>query len=148
MYIAPRKTTILGWILQQGPLSARPHRRATAFCEMPNKVIAMRSLLGLSREITGYSSLLAPLEEGTGGIDSKDVVSWSNDICKAFQRAQQALQDTKTINIPHSKDTLWIVTDGALRNPGIGATLYVSRVDNKQLLSGFFSAKQRNCLAK
>lgn len=45
--IAPRKTTILGWIWQQGPLSARPHRRATAFCEMPTKVIAMRSLLGV-----------------------------------------------------------------------------------------------------
>lgn len=44
---APRKTTMLGWIWQQGPLSARPHRRATAFCEMPTKVIAMRSLLGV-----------------------------------------------------------------------------------------------------
>lgn len=45
--IAPRKTTIRGWICQQGPLSARPHHRATAFCEMPTKVIAMRSLFGV-----------------------------------------------------------------------------------------------------
>lgn len=92
--------------------------------------------------------MLAPLEEGIGGMDSQDVVSWSDDLCQAFQRAQQVLQDTKTINIPHSKDSFWIVTDGALRNPGIGATLYVSREDNKLLLSGFFSAKQRKCLVK
>lgn len=102
----------------------------------------------LSREITGYSSLLASLEEGIGGMDSQDVVSWSDDLCQAFQRAQQALQDTKTINIAHSKDTFWIVTYGALCNPGIGATLYVSGKDNKLLLSGFFSAKQRKCLVK
>lgn len=36
--IAPRKTTILGWIWQQGTLSARPHRTATlASSEMPTK---------------------------------------------------------------------------------------------------------------
>ncbi|XP_056001758.1 uncharacterized protein LOC130048742 [Ostrea edulis] len=78
--IAPLRTTILGWIWQQGTLSASPHRTATlASCEMP------------------------------------------------------------------SKDTLWIVTDGALRKPGIGATLYISRGDNKLLLAGFFSAKLRKC---
>lgn len=45
--IAPRKTTILGWIWQQGTLSASPHRTATlASCEMPTKVKAMRIFLG------------------------------------------------------------------------------------------------------
>lgn len=37
--IAPRKATVLGWIWQQGTLSASPHRTATlASCEMPTKV--------------------------------------------------------------------------------------------------------------
>lgn len=111
---APRKTTILGWIWQQGTLSASPHRTATlASSEMPTKVKAMRSFLGtykvLSRVIPGCSSLLAPLEEAIGGMDSKEVISWSDEQVGAFQRVQQALQDTKTTHIPHPKDTLWII---------------------------------------
>lgn len=111
---APRKTTILGWIWQQGTLSASPHRTATlASSEMPTKVKAMRSFLGtykvLSRVIPGCSSLLALLEEAIGGMDSKEVISWSDEQVGAFQRVQQALQDTKTTHIPHPKDTLWII---------------------------------------
>lgn len=87
----------------------------------------------------------APIEEAIGGMGSKKVISWSDKLVQAFQRAQQALQDTKSTHLPHSKDTLWIITDGALRNHGDGATLYVSREDNKLRLSGFFSAKLRKC---
>lgn len=57
----------------------------------------------------GCSLLLAPLEEAIGSMNSKDVVSWSDDLVRAFQRAQQARQDTKTTHIPHPKDTLWII---------------------------------------
>lgn len=105
----------------------------------------MRSFLGaykvLSRVIPGSSSFPAQPEESISGMDSKDVVSWSVDLVRAFQRAQQAL---KPIIYPIQR-TFWIVTDGTLRNPGIGATLYVSREDNKLLLSGFFCAKLRKC---
>ena len=37
---------------------------------------------------------------------------------------------------------MWIITDGAVKTPGIGATLYVTR-NNKLQLAGFFSAKLR-----
>lgn len=98
--IAPLRTTILGWIWQQGTLSASPHRTTTlASCAMPTKVKAMCSFLGvhkvLSRVILGCLSLLAPLKEAICGMDSKDVVSLSDDLVRAFQRTQQALQDTK-----------------------------------------------------
>ena len=43
---------------------------------------------------------------------------------------------------PRPGDQLWIVTDGAVQKPGIGATLYVTR-DGKLRLAGFFSAKLR-----
>ena len=109
----------------------------------------MRSFLGayklLSRVIPGCSSLLAPLEENIAGLDSKDTISWSDDLIHSFLQAQQALKSTKSIHIPHPQDTLWIVTDAALREPGIGATLYLSRKDDKLLLAGFFSAKLRKC---
>ena len=61
---------------------------------------------------------------------------------KSFAKSQEAIINSKTIHLPHRDDILWIVTDGAVRHPGIGATLYISRGD--QLLSaGFFSAKLR-----
>ena len=37
---------------------------------------------------------------------------------------------------------MWIITDLAVKTPGIGATLYVTR-NNKLQLSGFFRAKPR-----
>ena len=44
--------------------------------------------------------------------------------------------------LPRPEDQPWIVTDGAVRDPGIGATLYVTPGD-KLCVSGFFSAKLR-----
>ena len=37
---------------------------------------------------------------------------------------------------------MWIITDGAVKTPGIGTTLYLTR-NNKLQLAGFFSAKLR-----
>ena len=45
--IGPRRTTILGWIWQQGTFSASHHCTATlASCEIQPKVKSMRSFLG------------------------------------------------------------------------------------------------------
>ena len=76
------------------------------------------------------------------GLDSNDTISWSDDLIHAFRQAQQALKSTKTIHIPHPQDTLWIVTDGALRKPGIGATFRVEMIS-------FFSQDSLvpNCLS-
>ncbi len=46
------------------------------------------------------------------------------------------------MTIPKLDDQLWIVTDGALRDPGLGATMYVTRGE-KLLIAGHFSAKLR-----
>ena len=51
------------------------------------------------------------------------------------------LQTNQTIHLPQPSDQLWIVTDGAVKAHGLGATLYITRSDNKPLLAGFFSAK-------
>lgn len=44
--------------------------------------------------------------------------------------------DAQTTHIPHPDDALWIVTDSAVRKPGVGVALYISR-NNKLILSGF-----------
>ena len=145
--INPQSTTILGWVWISGTLSASPHRiAALASCPEPDTVTRMRSFIGafkvLSRVIPGCSSLLAKLDDTVAGRESKESIQWSDDLRASFCKAQAALSTARTISLPIPSDQLWIVTDGALRNPGIDATLYVT-CNDKLRLAGFFSAKLR-----
>ncbi|XP_071110370.1 uncharacterized protein [Haliotis cracherodii] len=145
--IAPRTTTILGWQWHQGSIQASQHRISTlASCSPPETVTGLRSFIGaykvLSRVIPGCSTLLAPLDAEVGGRQSSEKLLWSDSLLNAFKTAQAGLASNKSIVLPHPDDQLWIVTDGAVRKPGIGATLYVTRSDSPRL-AGFFSAKLR-----
>ena len=60
----------------------------------------------------------------------------------AFSHAQESLHTNKSITLPHPSDQLWIVTDGSVKERGIGSTLYVTR-DKQIRLAGFFSGKLR-----
>ena len=106
----------------------------------------LRSFIGaykvLSRVIPRCSSYLTPLDAATAGRPSQESISWTDDLRTAFHSAQNALSSALAITLPRPEDQLWIVTDGAVRDPGIGATLYVTRRD-KLHVSGFFSAKLR-----
>ena len=141
--INPQSTTILGWIWNAGTLRASPHRIATLVsCPEPETVGRMRSFIGaykvLSRVIPGCSSLLAPLDDTVAGRESKETIQWTDDLRTSFHNAQETLSTARTISLPKPSDQLWIVTDGAVRKPGIGATLYITR-DNNLHLAGFFS---------
>lgn len=145
--IAPKEVTILGWIWRQGTIRASPHRISSlASCQPPTTVTSLRSFVGaykvLGRVIKGCSTLLSPFDEATAGRDSKDRIAWSEDLLASFKKAQDALATNQSITLPHSNDQLWIVTDGAAKCKGLGATLYTTRND-KVLLAGFFSAKLR-----
>ena len=145
--IAPKQATILGWLWQLGTIQASPHQIATlSTCQPPKTVTALRSFIGaykvLSRVIQNTSDFLSKLEDTIAGCDSKDLLVWTDDLHSAFTRAQEALSTHKAITLPRPSDQLWIVTDGALRKLGLGATLYVER-NGKLLLAGFFSAKLR-----
>jgi hypothetical protein len=97
----------------------------------------------MSRVVKDMSALMAPLDESVAGRESKDRVTWTEDLSAAFRRAQHALSSNKYITLPQPEDALWIVTYVALRKRGFGATLYVSR-NNKVLIVGFFSARLRS----
>lgn len=145
--ICPKTTTILGWIWSEGTLSASPHRTATlAACQIPTTVHGLRSFIGafkvLGRVLPMCSQLMAPLDDIVAGKNSSDKIVWSDSNIKFFHTAQTALSSRKSITLPRRSDLLWIVTDGSVKNRGIGATLYVSRNGSLQL-SGFFSAKLR-----
>jgi hypothetical protein len=143
--VAPVATTILGWRWRTGSISASPHRVSTlASCSAPSTVKAMRSFVGaykvLARVLPGCAAHLAPLDDATAGLQSQDKIVWSPELKTAFTKAQSALASHRTIVLPRADDELWIITDGAVRDHGIGATMYARR-GGKLRLAGFFSAK-------
>ena len=92
----------------------------------------------LARVIPGCARFLQPLEKLTHGKKSADKIEWNDSSSDAFKRSQDHLQSSSVITLPKENDQLWIVTDGASSNSGIGATLYVVR-DEALQLAGFFS---------
>ena len=145
--ICPKTTTILGWVWNLGTIRASTHRIATlSSCNAPEKVGGLRSFIGaykvLARVLPNCSTLLAPLDDAVAGRQTNETVVWSDDLHMAFAAAQTALSTNCQITLPRPTDHLWIVTDGAVKKPGIGATLYVTR-SGKLHLAGFFSAKLR-----
>ena len=145
--ILPLTTTILGWIWNQGTLSASAHQISPlSKCDAPKTVKALRSFIGaykaLSKVIEGCSHFIAPLDSLTAGRASTDKITWSDSTMSSFNGAKESLRLAKSISIAKPSDQLWIVTDGAVKSSGIGATLYITRANEKKpLLAGFFSAK-------
>ena len=145
--ICPKTTSILGWIWSQGRLSANPHRiAALASCPLPSTVKGLRSFIGaykvLSRVLLNCSNVIDPLECALTGLQSSDRLMWDENLTSRFKSVQDFLSNHKAIVLPRPRDTLWIVTDGSVTRRGLGATLYVSCV-NQLHLAGFFSAKLR-----
>ncbi len=145
--VAPTSTTILGWKWNMGTIQASQHRLASlSTCERPT-VKGMRSFIGaykvLSRVLPKCSSYVSSLDEAIAGQQSSDKIKWSDALEESFQEAQKALSKCRTITLPRASDQLWIVTDGAVRNKGIGATLYVVR-NEKVKVTGFYSAKLKS----
>lgn len=144
-FIAPRSVTILGWKWQDGTIQASPHRIATlSSCTLPMTVFGLRSFIGaykvLARVLPQCASTIGPLDSLTAGRQSNEKLTWTEDLTQTFHTAQRSLTLTKTITLPRPDDEIWIVTDGAMKKPGIGATMYVVRHSTTKL-AGFFSAK-------
>ena len=145
--ICPRSVTILGWIWSSGTLTASPHRLSTLItCKQPDTVRALRSFIGayktLGRVLPNCAQLMGPLEDGIVNLKSQEKVPWSESLQEAFLQAQKSLSTHQSIVLPRPSDQLWIITDGSVKQHGIGATLYVTR-NNSLKVAGFYSAKLR-----
>ena len=145
--IAPKFTTVLGWVWQNESLPASPLHIAAIPSVEPNKTVhALCSFIGpykiWSHVLQGYADKMQPLDSAVAGKQSHDHITWTEELLKAFRSAQHALNDCKIITLPHPSDTLCLVTDASVKEDGLWATLYVLR-DDKLHLAGFFSARLR-----
>ena len=91
--IAPKSTTLLGWIWKDGELSAYSHRVSVlSSCPVPATTRELRSYLGayniLGREIRNCSQILSPLQDMIAGSQSKDKLVWSDEQLDRFTCAQ------------------------------------------------------------
>ena len=146
--VNPKSTTILGWIWSGGSIRASQHKIATLeSCSPPETVKGLRAFIGaykmLARVLPNCAKLLGPFDDICAGQLSCTQIVWNENKLELFKKAQKALSNNKAITIPRPSDKLWIVTDGSVKENGIGSTLYVNRND-KTLLAGFFSAKTKN----
>ena len=145
--IAPQTTIVLGWLWRQGTIQVSFHRIAALAAVTPPKTVrALRSFIRSykipSQVLQNYSAKMKPLDQEVAGRQSNETVTWTDALLESFHSAQSALKSCKVVTLPRPSDTLWIVTDGAVKEGGMGATLYILRHD-QLLLAGFFSARLR-----
>ena len=84
----------------------------------------MRSYIGaykiLARVIPQCSGVLSALEGTVANRSSTELIQWDDDLINIFKDTQNALSSNKVIALPRPTDHLWIVTDAAVKNRGIG----------------------------
>ena len=147
--VFPKRCVILGWVWEQGTLSASPHRvAALTAIDPPSTVKALRSFIGaykyISRVIRWHSDYVNPLDQMVAGKDTKDKLVWTEEMIGFFRKCQDSLKTCESIHMAKPTDRLWLHTDAAVRPTtstvgGIAATLFLLR-DDKVLLGGFFNA--------
>ena len=80
------------------------------------------------------------LEECVAGRVSSEKIAGTSELSDHFTKAKGHLQNAKTITIAKQSDKLWVVTDAAQKHAGIGATMFLTRGQNRYL-GGYYSAK-------
>ncbi|KAJ8377293.1 hypothetical protein AAFF_G00261420 [Aldrovandia affinis] len=146
---------VFGELLEQGHVAKVAddlYCGANTLEDLLATVTGLRSFIGaykvLARVLKDCATMLAPFDDVVAGCDSKDVIHWSDELLCAFRYAQKALSSTHAITLPRPADQLWIVTDGAVREPGLGATLFITYSKPcvqafEKLCRGEFSASPR-----
>ncbi len=143
--ICPIVCTILGWVWTNGTISVSPHKVSPLqTAQPPSTVKGLRSWLGAYKHmkicIPSSSMLLADLEKVNAGKASQSKITWTTSLTETFKKAQEALSNLESITIPRPTDKLIITSDGAVKNGGVGAMLYIVR-DGKSKIGRYFSAR-------
>ena len=90
--------------------------------------------------------MLSPLDKICTNKDSKEKISWTDDLEAKFAAAKDHLKQAKTLTLPQYSDKLQLITDAASVSAGLGATIYLIK-DNKAHLAGLFNARKTSTQA-
>ena len=144
---SPTSTVILGWLWTSGSITPTTHRiDALKACDPPKTVKGLRSFIGvfkyMSRSLPYYEDILDPLEQACASHKSSMQIVWTDELTQAFMDAKKHLNEVKPVVVPKYDDQLHIITDAAVRSPGIASAMYVVR-GGKPILAGHFNAKRQ-----
>ena len=113
-----------------GIFNFSPHRiSALAAVTPPKTVPALLSFIGshkvLNHVLQNYSAKMQPLHQEVAGRQSTETITWTDTLLESFHLSQSSLMRCKVVTLPCPSDTFWIVTDRAVKEGGMGATLYI-----------------------
>ena len=103
--IAPRKTIIFGWELEEGCWSPQSHVISSlSRSKKPVTVKQLRSYLGSVKQLSdclpGHSILLSPFEKIVGSRKSADRITWTPELDLAFAEIQKAVAKPDSVLCP------------------------------------------------
>lgn len=141
--VAPTIAQILGWLWNNGTITASVHKISPLIsCAPPDTVTALRSYVGafkvFNRIVRGCANHLNDLEKFMSGKKKNEKLVWSDSMLESFKSSQGALSQASIVTLPHPSDQMILVHDGS--KVGIGSVLYLRRGESMKL-GGFFSAK-------
>ena len=121
----------MSWIWSEGgTLAPSPHRKQAlgkVQHEDLKTVKDVRSWIGLYKTFLYHTpnltKIMDPFDKIVGDKDSKDVITWTQELIQAFQQAKDHIQNIQEVYLPHPNDQLMIITDGARNPPGVGFVL-------------------------
>ena len=107
--IAPTRAQILGWLWNNGSITACKHKISSlASCDPPMTVTALRSYVGaykvFNRIIRSCASLLDDLEKFMSGKQKNDKLVWTDNLLERFKASQTALSDVSVVQLPKPSD--------------------------------------------
>lgn len=145
----PRTVDVLSWIWSEGGMLAPSPHRKQALIDTKHEDITtikdLRSWLGLYKTFIYHTpnltNILDPLDKVVGGKESKDPLTWTDELTKAFHNAKTHAAKIKQVYLPHPEDQLIITTDGARNPPGVGFLLQAKDTDGVTKPVRYYSVK-------
>ena len=147
--VTPRSTVLFGWRVENNSWLPTSHTTsALAKAELPRTAKQLRGWLGAFKQFTccvdSYSSLLSGLEKLHSGIQSKDLITWTDETKKLFQDAKEATTNLEAVTTPRPTDRLHTYSDFSQDTCSVGGRMILKRIeDGKEVtkLVGYYSAQ-------
>ena len=137
--IFPETSLIHGWEFKDGFIQPSPHRQlAILDMKQPKTIGEMRTYMGVYKTffpaMEGLTNLMNPFDTLCGGRESKDLITWVQDLSDKFKESQAAAKtNIHKLALPHPDEQLFIVPDSCSRPPATGFILFVSRLNSEQI---------------